>query len=420
MSILALGVSYRRASVELLERLAFSSDDLAKAYRHLGELDSVREGVILSTCNRVEVYAEVGSYHAGFLELKRFLADSRELDPDEFAEPLYSHYEEHAVEHLLGVAAGLDSMVLGEPQILTQVRQAYRRADAEGAVGATLSAMFRGAIRTGRRVRAETDIGASPAAFVEAGAGMAGEVLSGLARRSAVIVGAGGMAALAAAHLRERGIGRLQIVNRSPDRAERLAARSGAEHGGLDLLTVAVAQADLVVSSTGAVGTVLPAEAVREALSANGRVGRPLFVLDLAVPRDVDPAVADVPGVTLADIDDLAARGTAPAEEIDRAGAIVAEEAGRFTAWRRAARLAPVIRALRDRGSRIRAAELARMSPRLAGLSDREWEAVEALTEGIVAKLLHHPIVRLKDAQAGDGLAKAVLDLFGLEPDPEG
>jgi len=162
MPILALGVSYRRASVDLLERLAFADDDFPKAYRRLRDFEPVREAVVLSTCNRIEVYGEVASYHAGFLELKRFLSESREVRPEELAEPLYAHYEDEAAEHLFGVASGIDSMVLGEPQILSQVRSAFRRAELEGTAGSTLSALFRGAIRTGRRVRGETKSGASP------------------------------------------------------------------------------------------------------------------------------------------------------------------------------------------------------------------------------------------------------------------
>src|SRR6266498_4377491 len=161
MPILALGVSYRRAPVELLERLAFADDEYSKAYRRLLDLDAVLEGVILSTCNRVEVFAEVTTYHAGFLDLKRFLSEARDVPPEEFAEPLYSHYEDDAAAHLFRVAAGLDSMVLVEPQILTQVRESFRRAEAEGSTGPMLSSLFRAPIRTGRRVRAETAIGRS-------------------------------------------------------------------------------------------------------------------------------------------------------------------------------------------------------------------------------------------------------------------
>src|ERR671937_2706406 len=170
MPVLALGVCHRRAPVELLERLSFGADDLTKAYHHLTRTDSVRGAVILSTCNRVEVYAEVDAYHAGFQALKGFLTDSREVPADEFAEPLYSHYEEQAAEHLFSVAAGLDSMVLGEPQILVQVRQAFRAAEAEAAAGPVLAQLFRRAVRAGRRARSEPAIGASPAAFGQAGA----------------------------------------------------------------------------------------------------------------------------------------------------------------------------------------------------------------------------------------------------------
>src|SRR6266542_1633549 len=315
MSVLALGVSFRRAPVELLEQLSFVEDDYPKAYRILKDMGEVQEAVILSTCNRVEIFAEVGTM-------------------------------------------------------------------------------------------------------------LAEEELGGLAGRSAVVVGAGGMASLAVKHLRGREIGQLGVVNRNLDRARRLAAKAGGKPYGLDALVAALAQADLVVSSTGAAGTVIGPDAVGEALARNGRGRRPLFLLDLAVPRDVDPAVKDFPDVRLANIDDLkgilAETGTAPGD-LERARAIVLEEVARFAAWRRAARLAPLIQALRERGARIQAAELARASSRLSSLSDREWAAIESLASGIVAKLLHQPIVRLKERSgpgAGDELARAAAELFGLGFDP--
>jgi glutamyl-tRNA reductase len=251
---------------------------------------------------------------------------------------------------------------------------------------------------------------------------MADRALDGLAGRSVVVVGAGGMATLAVRHLRDRGVGHIRVVNRNPDRARRLAERAGADHAGLDVLASALAQADLVVSSTGAAGMVIDAEVVRDALAADGRSGRPMFMLDLAVPRDIDPQVASVDGVHLADIDDLrdvlADQNAVATQEIDRVREIVAVEADRFAAWRRAARFAPLIQALRERGDRIQAAELARTLPKLSGMSEREREAVEAMARGIVAKLLHDPIVKLKELSApgaGDSLARAVADLFGLE-----
>jgi glutamyl-tRNA reductase len=422
MPVLALGVSYRRAPVELLERLAFPRDDLPKAYRRLLDAEAVTEGVILSTCNRVEVYGEVASYHAGFLDLKRFLSESREVHTEEFAEPLYAHYEDDAALHLFSVASGLDSMVLGEPQILTQVRSAYRVSEAEQAIGPSLARLFRSAIRTGRRVRAETAIGASPAAMVEAGVSLAERNLGRLEGRSALVVGAGGMAALTVRALRSRGVARLRIVNRSFERATRLASRAGGEAAGLDGLAAGIAEADLVVCSTGASGTVIGTEAVRAALERR-RDGQPLFLLDLAVPRDVDTGVGALPGVLVADIDDLkevVARNGAGEEELERARAIVSDEAGRFASWRRAARLAPLIQAIRERGAQIQAAELAKVAPRLSDLSDREWSAVRAMGAGIVAKLLHDPIVRLKERPGAgpDSLARSVAELFGIEPPP--
>ena len=422
MPVLALGVSYRRAPVELLERLAFGEEEYSKAYRRMADLDSITESVVLSTCNRVEVYAEVSSYHSGFLDLKRFLAESKDVPPEEFAEPLYSHYEDDAAQHLLSVAAGLDSMVLGEPQILTQVRGAFRRAEAEGAAGPVLARLFRGAIRTGRRVRAETAIGASPAAFVEVGVALAEQDLGGIAGRPVAVVGAGGMAALAVKHLQEAGAGPIRVANRSVERARRLAARASGEAHGLDSLVAILAQADLVVASTGAAGTVIDVRSVREALARRER--RSLFLLDLAVPRDVDPEVARLPGVRLADIDDLRealhARGAEAVAEVEEARAIVGEEAHRLSTWRRSARLAPLIQALLDRGARIQATELARWAPRLSELSDREWAAVEGLASAIVAKLLHEPIVKLKEqpGPAGDSFARTMAELFGIEFHP--
>jgi len=418
MPILALGVSYRRASVEVLERLALDEDDLPKAYAHVTAMPSVEEAVLLSTCNRIEVYAAVEGYHTGFQDLKRFLSESSGVDPGEFAEPLYSHYEDDTAEHLFSVAAGLDSMVVGEPQILSQVRQAFQRARGEEAAGPQLSPLFRYAIRAGRRARAETRIGASPAAFVEAGGAAAARHLGGLAGRSALLIGAGEMAALALGWLREQGVGEVTVLNRTPEKAERLAARVGGRHGGLDRIPEALAAADLVVSSTTATRPVIGLEDVERAAA-----GRRLFLLDLAVPRDVDPSAQEVPGVRVADIDDLrdvlAASREGIAEEVEAAGEVIAEETRKFVTQRRAAKLAPLIAALHERGERVRAAELERLASRLASLSEREREAVEALTTGIVKTLLHDPVVELKErwgAGVGEAHARVLAELFGLEP----
>lgn len=416
MPVLTLGVSYRRAPVELLERLMISEDDEGKAYRRLSELDSVRESVLLSTCNRVEVYAEVEGYHPGFQDLKHFLADATDVSVEELSEPLYSHYEDQAAEHLFSVASGLDSMVLGEPQVHAQVRAAFRRAEQEGALGPELRALFGRAVRAGRRVRGETSIGASPSAFVDAGLDLATEHLGGLEGRAAVVVGSGEMGSLAVAALGERGAFPVVVVSRRRERAERLAKRGGATPATMEELDQALSTAEVIVSSTGSTGPVIGAEMLERAAS-----GRKVFALDLAVPRDVDPAGRTIPGVRLADIDDLAPlvadRRGDESEEITAAQGIVADEVRRFSVERRARRLAPLIRALHQMGEEVRAEELERLAPRLASLSERDRETVEALTQRIVARILHEPTVRLKDLagrRLADAPARALAELFGL------
>ena len=424
MPILALGVSYRRASLDLLERLAFGEDRLAKAYGRLTDDAEIGEAVLLSTCNRVELYGEVGSYHTGFLAIKRFLGEASEVPVEELTHSLYAHYEDSAVEHLLRVAAGLDSMVLGESEILAQVRAARRRAEAEQTCGPAMSALFGAAVRTGRRVRAETDVGASPAAFVGAGLDAAEGVVGPLRDRPAVVVGAGTMAALGAAALAARGASPIQIVNRTRDRAEGLAARVGGAAVDMEQLPVALSGASVALCCTGSARAVVGPRAVGRAVGgASRKDSTRLFLVDLAVPRDVDPAVREIPGVAVADIDDLRDRLEAlgaSVTEARRAGEIVEEEVRAFATARRAARLAPVIRSLREAGDRAVEAELARAAPRLTALDPGEREAVEALARGIAAKLLHSPTVRMKElaGEEGDAAVRLLIDLFDLEHPP--
>jgi glutamyl-tRNA reductase len=368
------------------------------------------------------VYASVPSYHAGFQAVKRFLAEAREVDPDDLAEPMYANWEREAVDHLFAVASGLDSMVVGESQIGSQVRESLRRADGEGALGNVLKGLFHAAGRAGRRVRSETALGAAPDAYVSIGTDLADEVIGGVAGRSAVVIGAGQMASLAVKHLRQRGVGPMRILNRSVERARALAQRIDADHGELDALPDALAQADLVISATGGAATVIDADLVRDAF--RGRSGRPLVLVDLAVPRDVDPAVGELPAVHRIDIaalrERVAIHGEATAEEIARGQAIVAEEVRRFVVRRRADELAPLIRAIRERGDQIVRGELDRQAARLSGLSAEERAAVEALARGIAAKLLHDPIVELKersDPGTERAHARLLAELLGIDPD---
>jgi glutamyl-tRNA reductase len=424
MAILTLGVSYRRAPIELLERLAFGDEDLPKVFRRAEDLDSLDEFAILSTCNRVELYADVRSYHAGFLSLKQLLCESRDVDPEVLADPLYSHFETQAAEHLFSVAAGLDSMVVGEQQIQGQVREALHRATAAGTAGPSLTGLFHAALRAGRRVRTETALGAAPDALVDGAAAIAADEIGGLEGRTIVVVGAGQICALAVKHLRARGVGTIRVLNRNPQRARALAERTGSAYGGLDALPAAAADADVVVSATGAAGVVVDAGTIRAAVAGRGARSR-VVVLDLAVPRDVDPAAADVPGVRLIDIETLksspAAGPSRGSGEIVRATEIVAEEVRRFSVRRRSDRLAPLIRSLRSRGDDVMAGELERFRSRLGDLTADEREAVEGLARGIVSKLLHDPIVQLKERSGpgtDDAYARLLAELFDIDVGP--
>lgn len=414
MAILTLGVSYRSAPVELLERLGFPEDDLGKAYAHLLQLPAVHGAVLISTCNRVEVIADVDGYHAGFQEVKRFLSESREVSVDDIATPLYSHYEEQAVEHLFEVAAGIDSMVVGEPQILTQVRHAIKTATMADASDPLLDGLFRAAVRTGRRARSETEISASADAFVAAGLELAEQSLGSFEHIELLVLGAGQMAALAVQALQDRGATNVKVLNRSLERADELARAAGGSAGDLANLPHALATADLVVCSTGATGTVVDVATV--ATAVNGRE-RPLFFLDLAVPRDVEEAVGSLPGVTLANIDDLGrATGVGDEGAIAAVRDVVSEEVAAFAQWRRNAAIAPLITSLQERSEKIRQSELRRIKSKIATLDAAQWEMVESALRGALNKVLHDPIVNAKRTEAH---AEALRKLFNLEEGPD-
>jgi glutamyl-tRNA reductase len=314
--------------------------------------------------------------------------------------------------------------VLGETQIHAQVREALRRAGAEGAATPALTALFHTAARAGRRVRQETSLGAAPDTFVSLGADLADAAAGGLAERDVVVVGAGVMAALAVKHLRERGMRRVRILNRSLEHARALASRTSAEHGELGSLPEAMRHADLVVSATGAGGLVIHRSAVADALSA--RHGRPLVLLDLAVPRDVEPGAADLHGASVIDIvsirERLAETDATTDADIAQAHEIVAGETHRYMMRRRGDELGPLIRAVRRRGDEVARAEMQRQASRLASLTPDEREAVEALARGITAKLLHDPIVELKE-RSEPGVdrvhARVLAELLGIDEDTD-
>ena len=420
MAILALGISHRRATVGLLERLAFADEDLVKAYRRTGDDAAIDEAVIVSTCNRVEIYGSVPSYHAGFQALKRVLCESRGVAPEDLAEPLYSHYESDAAEHLFTVASGLDSMVLGEPQILSQVRDALRRADGEGAPGPSLAAAFNAAVNTGRRVRSETRVGAAPDVFVAAGADLGAEALGGLEGRHAVVIGAGHMSALAVKHLRQRGVATVRVLNRSLERARALAERTLAEPGDLEELPGTLAEADIAISATGAAGVVAHrgAGARRDrregAAAVRARPRGPARRRAHRRPRPRrhprrhrrPPRVGLGPGRR----DRGRHRARARDRRWTRSGGSRSAVAPNVSA-RSSARSA-------NAATRPSTPSSNASAPSSRTSSPQEREAVTALARGVVAKLLHEPIVRLKETPGTgtqDAYARALAELFGLE-----
>jgi glutamyl-tRNA reductase len=409
VSVLVVGLSHKTAPVDLLERLAITGDDVPKALHELREGANVVEACVLSTCNRVEVYAHVTRFHGGVQEVSDLLARLSGVPLDDLSDHLYVHYEDRAVQHLFTVASGLDSMVVGEGQILGQVRAAFKVAQDEGSIGRVLGELFRHSLRVGKRVRTDTSIGRAGASLVGVGLRLAEAALGPLGpRTSAVIVGAGSMGELAAASLRKAGVERLVVANRTPEHASTLAEKFDGRGVGLDALAEAIAGADLLVSSTGASGVVVETEHVGD------RSGRPLFVLDLALPRDVDAAVRDLPGVRLADLDALrAVLDTDDSADVDACRRIVADEVAVFLGWQRAMRVAPTVVALRAKADALINAELERLS------ADVDRAEVERAVRRVVEKLLHAPTVRVKElaeSPGGDHYAEALRELFGLDP----
>jgi glutamyl-tRNA reductase len=420
MSVLVVGLSHKTAPVDLLERVAIPADHVPKALNDLQAGLHVVESVVLSTCNRVEVYAHVTRFHGGVQEVSDLLARLSGVPLEDLSDHLYVHYEERAVQHLFAVASGLDSMVVGEGQILGQVRSAFKVAQDEGSVSRVLGELFRHSLRVGKRVRTETAIGRAGASLVGIGLRVAQATLGPLGPDTkALIVGAGSMGALAGATLRREGVTDLVVANRGADRAAALASTLEARDISLDYLPGALAEADLVVSSTGAAGLVIEADAVRRAVEQ--REGRPLFLLDLALPRDVDPAVREIPGVRLADLDAL--RAVLDTEEtgadLDDAREVVAEEVMAFLAWQRSMRVAPTVVALRAKADALIAAELERLTARVPDLDGRSRIEVETAVRRVVDKLLHAPTVRVKElaeSPGGDQYAEALRELFMLDP----
>ncbi|TCO49265.1 glutamyl-tRNA reductase [Kribbella antiqua] len=410
MSYLVVGISHRSADINVLERVALDADAATKLALAVKHTPAVAESAVLATCNRTEVYATVDRFHAGMDEVTAILSDITGVPLLDLAEHLYVHFEEGAVAHLFQVAVGLDSMVVGESQILGQVKESLRIGQDLETIETDLNALFQQALRVGKRARTETGIDSAGRSVVSAGL----EAVGGFAGRRTLIVGAGSMASLAAQTLLNGGASSVTIANRNYDRAVALAERVGGTAIQLAAVPDALAEADLVVSCTGARGVVLTEEMIRNATD-----GRPYGVLDVALPRDVAPEAARIPGVTLVTLADLAGTAGGSEDDIEEVRRIVGEETGSFEATRRAASVAPTVVALRAMASELVDSELARLDRKLPGLDETQRNEVARTIRRVVDKVLHNPTVRVKELAADPGgptYADALRALFALDP----
>ncbi len=431
MSLLAVGISHRTAPVALLEQFAMSDDDRVKALHELVGGDHVAEALVLATCNRIEVFAEVERFHGGVTDVSRVLARQAGASVEELSPYVTVHYEDQAVTHLFTVAAGLDSMVVGETQVLGQLRAAYALAREEGTVGRALHPIAQRALRVGKRVHSETGIDRAGASLVSVALDRAEARIGDLAGRRALVVGAGSMGALAATTLARRGAD-VVIGSRTHASARRLATTLGGRAIELVDADEELLHADVLISCTGASGIVVSTDAVAAAMQRRG--GRPMAVVDLALPRDVDPGVAALPGVHVVDLallqgERVAARasgdgsiGPVAADDISTAHAMIEAETALLRAEQQAAAVAPTVSALRTQAAEVVDAELLRLSTRLPDLDPRSRQEIARTVRRVVDKLLHEPTVRVKELAAvpgGTDYAGALRALFGLGIDAD-
>jgi glutamyl-tRNA reductase len=419
VSVLAVGLSHRTAPVSVLERAALAGDRLDTFLSEVARGQHVSETVVVSTCNRVEVYADVDRFHGGVGVVSELLASHSGLPLDALTPHLYVHYEDRAVQHLFAVACGLDSMVVGESQVLGQVRVALRRSQERDTVGSGLNELFQQALRVGKRAHAETEIDRAGASLVSVGLEEAGTALGDLSDRTALVVGAGSMSALAATTLARAGVREVTVANRTYENAVRLARSVDGRAVAMDALTEVLAEADVVVSCTGSVGHVVTRDHLAQARAR--REGGDQFVLDLALPRDVAPEVAELPGVSVCGLEDLqdALSGDAREVDVDAVRAIVTEEVAAHLSWQQAVKVAPTVVALRSMASDVVDSELTRLTGRIPDLDQRDRDEIELTVRRVVDKLLHAPTVRVKqlaEEPGGHAYAEALRELFGLDP----
>jgi glutamyl-tRNA reductase len=416
MSVLVVGVSHRTAPVPILERLALDTAGAAALAGSISTQDHVLEATVLATCNRIEVYADVDRFHGSVESVSRLLCELAGEEAESVVPHLYVHYDDGAVSHLFHVASGLDSMVIGEGQILGQVRDALRLGQDTGHIGASLNALFQQALRVGKRAHSETDIDRVAPSLVSVSLQRASDEIGDLAGRRALVVGAGSMAGLSVATLIRTGVTDVVVANRTRSNADRLAELYGVISADLEALPELVRDADVLISCTGAIGLVLDSPQVA---AARASAGGPLAIIDLALPHDIDPAVGEIDGVYLHSLATLADEVNQASLNVGGVRDIVAEEVSAFLTARRTANVTPTVVALRTMATEVVDAELSRLHARLPGLDEAvEKEVVQAVRR-VAEKLLHQPTVRVKEL-ANDpepvSYATALAELFSLDP----
>lgn len=427
MHIIVSGLSHKTAPVEIREALSFPADELGKSLNNLLSYEHINETVILSTCNRTEIYAIANDIDEGKQNIIHFLENYQDLDCD-LRDHLYFHDSVSAIHHLFRVVSSLDSMVIGEAQILGQVKEAYSQAFESDATNIILNRLFRQAFAVGKRVRTETDIGENAVSISYAAVQLAKKVFEDLSGKTVMIIGAGKMSELTTKHLQANGVAEVLITNRSYNRAVELAKAFHGTPIQYDRRLDEMARADIVISSTGSPDYILSKDEMQQVLSK--RRHRPIFLIDIAVPRDIDPAINKLGNVYLYNIDDLQSvvesNLAERSKEAKEAEKIITHEVGEFLSWLTTLEVVPTIAELRQIAERIRQAELQKIQGKLSNLSEAEMNAINALTSGIINKLLHKPMVRAKESAKSKGgylYVESLRHLFGLddndESDPE-
>ncbi|MGN6574625.1 MAG: glutamyl-tRNA reductase [Nocardioides sp.] len=419
MSILVVGVSHKTAPVSVLERLALSRDALAKLVHDVSSSEHVTEATALATCNRIEIYADVERFHGSVESVSRMLCELADEAPEDVVPHLYVHYDDGAVSHLFHVAAGLDSMVVGEGQILGQTREALRVGQESGTIGPALNTLFQQALRVGKRVHAETDIDKAAPSLVSVALERATGHVGDIAGKRVLVVGAGSMAGLAVATVSRLGAAEVVVASRTQERADRLARQYGGRSIPLADVADEIGSCDVLVSCTGAAGVVLPLSTVAAART-NPR--GPLAVIDLALPHDVEPSVGDLPDVELIGLARLAEElhESVIASDIAAVREVVTDEVTSFLTARRSQEVTPTVVALRTMATGVVDGEMARLMARLPELDPEVRAEVEQTVRRVADKLLHHPTVRVKELANEAGAvsyAAALAELFSLDPD---